>query len=132
MYTVHRIYIAARNTSHHKFFPKDENEVSVILRKYIRAWTVSKAIGYYCDVSEETLILTCIQTPQTQTGWKRGIPDAVMELATYLDQYSVLWESNGTAVEVVVGRKKPGKKAAKATTVATTSTAKVTTPVTTP
>ncbi|MBI5767755.1 MAG: hypothetical protein HZA93_08155 [Verrucomicrobia bacterium] len=132
MYTVHRIYIAARNTAHHKFFPQDENAVPVILKKYIKAWTVSKALGYYGNVTEETIILTCIQTPQTQTGWMGGIPDAVEELARLLKQYSVLWESNGTAVEVVVGRKKRGRKVPQAATVGTTSPAKVAPPAKTP
>lgn len=106
MHTVHRVYIGARNTPSHKFLPRDEIEIARILKKYLREWTLADATGYWNGVAEETLILTVVESPQTQTGYGNGLVSAMGEIPSFLKQYAILWESKGRAI-VVPTNKKP-------------------------
>jgi hypothetical protein len=107
MHTIHRIYIGARNTDHHKFLPNDENRVNGILKKYVKGWTITKSEGYWGTQSEETWIITVVQSPQNQTGYGSGLTSAVGEIASFLGQYAIMWESNGTAVIVQTKKATP-------------------------
>ena len=105
MNTIHRVYIGARDTPGHKFLPNDENRIKKILKKYLRGWTITKSEGYWGGKAEETIILTVVESPQTRTGYGNGLASAKGEIASFLSQYAILWESNGTAVVVPTNRK---------------------------
>ena len=101
MHTVHRIYIGARNTDLRKFAPHDENRINDILGQYLFGWTITMGVGCWDGTLEETMILTVVQSPgNTRSYGNKGLVSAVKEIAALLQQYAVMWESNGKAVLV--------------------------------
>jgi C4-type Zn-finger protein len=97
MFTVHRIYIGARNTPLHRFNGTDENRLNKLLNSYLRGWTITKAEGVWDRVAEEVRVVTVVETPQNKSGYKAGLVSLVAALATDLKQFAVMWESNGSA-----------------------------------
>jgi len=100
MYTVHHIYIGARNTPLHKFLPNDEIRVVDTLKKYLMGWTITMGRGFWEDTFEETMILTVLQSPDNKRKDGNGLTSAVGEIASVLKQYSIMWESNGSGIVV--------------------------------
>jgi len=100
MNRLYRIYLGARNTSHHKFTPSDHTQLDKVLNRYFKGWTKVNAVGSWDGAEEESYIITVSTDPyslQINAG-KDPIQSMSNQLKQHFGQFAIMIEDGGQTI----------------------------------